>query len=197
MIYFKLSKFKSHQILIIIGGVIIFCSWIVEKNIKQNWTEAKERHLLNTINSNFRQVQRLNAETVYYTAIRKSEIDSGQIAFYQSAIVDIYLGLLQSYYTEKQMKSTDYDKFRKNQSRIMYDIRKYMNNREYYKVNKLFNEISNIFSKNYDSMNRAHSANLNHITRIEGTWNTIFIWLYSLGSILLGIGYLQRIRFNN
>ena len=163
----------------------------------RNWTEAKERHFERTINSSFRQAQRLNAETMYYEAIRKERIDSGQIAFYQVAIIDIQLGLLNSYYSKQQNSKEEYDKFSKNKKRILNEIQQHLNNSNYNKINNYYNEVETVFRNNFESLKRKHQSFLNNIIKKESKWNNIFIWLYSIGSLLIGIGYLKNIINTN
>lgn len=192
----NLIDLKTHQYLTILGGSILFLSWIVERNIKQNWTDAKENHLQSLINSSFRQVQRLTAETTYYDAIKKEEIDSGQVAFSQAAIMDIYLGLLDAYYIKKEENLSDYKNFKANERRIIGENKQLIRNGQYHKINESYNGVEDVFRKNFGPMRKKHQNHLNEIIRSEAKWNNIFILLYVIGSLLLGLGYLKNATDN-
>ncbi|AYB33737.1 hypothetical protein [Chryseolinea soli] len=169
----------------VLGGLIIFSSWIVERTFQQAWSEEVEKLKGAQVMANILEINRSSFEI----AVVRDRMDSMELAFYKGRLTKIYMDLL----TIGHGKATDhvasYDSLLRFKEKLFEPTQPYMTREEYTKVSTNFDLVSRLFNSSYKRLDNSLAGLLEAVHQLEDFWSSIFTTLYVVGSLFIGAGY--------
>jgi hypothetical protein len=184
----------------IIGSVIIFSSWMAERQVdlhKSKVDDLKRSQLVIDIT----EVNRSNLEIEYNKAIRSNPIDSPQVAFIEINLALTYMNLIN--YNRMRIAGVDSEKIKLAQNDILQKDfidstnRKAFIMRKFAYIDSSFVFVRNKFGQKYIALDRQYPV----IYRVEDSsqqfWSNIFSWSYGVGSVFIALAYFSGIIRKN
>ena len=185
---FSIRKFTLKNWFIIAGSIIIFVSWIVEKQFLQSRQDEKERikrsQLVINITENHRAINELG-----YFEYQKEKNDS-LIAIYQQRLAIDYLNLI---IWSIGRNGNDEDKFNKwidYREKVVEHISNSLNQEDYITINAQFLAVIQHFKKEYVDLDNEFTDKVEMVNSNVRMGTSIFMILYIMGSAFLGLGYI-------
>ncbi|MET0946320.1 MAG: hypothetical protein ABWY22_12985 [Flavobacterium sp.] len=184
-----IKKINNQTWIAILGGTILFLSWIVEKKYESNWSNEKQKLERSQLVIDITEVQRANYEVAYNIETQKDKQDLVLLTFIQIGLCRTYMNLLS---WSKGRVSDDTENYKKiiNSKREIdsANISNY-NSGNYEIVNSNFELVKSVFEKKYLDLDNQFSVKVDEVDSKQNLWNIIFTILYVLGSILVGISF--------
>lgn len=187
--YWK-KKLSLVNWLSIIGGLILFSSWIVEKNKQSKWSEEKDSLKRSQLVIDIAENQRVTLETAYFNEIRKSDSDEMLIAFYQKGLTRNYLNLLTWSKGRVSESPKEYSSLMASKKKIIKENLTFFRNGKFEKIKSNFTNVAEYFGTNFMKLDADFSDKYDLVEENENYWNKVFSLLYILGSLLIGLSYL-------
>ena len=176
--------------LTMIGGIIIFASWIVDKKLQSKWTDQKEFLKRSQLVIDITEVSRSTYELAYYEQVRKNSIDSIQVSFIQLNLARVYLNLLSWSKGRISDDADNYSKLISSKRKIFEDNQRALLANDYKGISRTFNMVAALFAQDYMELDNKYSTLVGEVNDKEDFWGSVFISLYILGSIVLGIAFI-------
>ena len=189
----KLSapKFTLTNWIVILGSIIIFASWIVEKQLQSKWKEEKERLNRSQLVIDVTENRRANYEIALINEVQKDEKDELIIATCQQRLIRTYLDLLT---WSKGRVSNDIDEYNRlidSKREIDEQTRIAILKNDYTLISNYFELVFHVFNKTYMVLDNDFLTQVSIVNENEKWWTNIFMLLYIVGSILLGVSYVM------
>lgn len=179
--------------LTIIGGIVIFISWLVERNFQTKWTDEKEKLKRSQLVIDITETRRSILEVSYFSEVMKKPIDSLHVAFLQQRLAQTYLDLLTWSKGRVTDKSDDYLNLIKSKQKIVEENQTCFINDNYEKIDSNFNLVVTVFGINYTQLDKEFSNKFQLVQEKEDLWANLFTFLYVLGSSVLGLSFILEI----
>lgn len=187
--YKRLSKSTW---LTIIGGSIIFWSWIAQNYNKVIWDDKVQLLQRSQLVVDIEEVHRSFWEKAFYDELRRIPLDTLGLA---NAAIKMTRSRLDLYTWGLARVSDDsVDNSVIMQAKYLIDSVSglHLKNRNYRPIFNATNAIDTIFTKNYPKLNYKFFEKADEVRIEQERWQMIYIILYVFGSILLGFGYILK-----
>ena len=176
--------------LTILGGVILFGSWIAQNKFQVEWDDKIRMLERSQLVIDIEEVHRSLWELSYNVEIRNQPVDSLHLAIAALGVtrsrMDLYTwGIARvsenSVTNSQMMQAKRLIDEKSRQSLLQGDLKP---------VFDAFQFINEAFTKNYMNIDRNFDTKLNEVRTNQRFWNVIFFRSYIIGSTLLGIGFI-------
>lgn len=186
---FWFSKLKLNSWLTIIGGIIIFTSWIIENKFQSKWAHEKENLKRSQLVIDITENQRSIYEVAYMNECQRQQKDTLLLASYQQRLARVYMDLLSWSKGRVSDDATKYYEIINSKRQIDEQNRKCLKEGDYKTISSNFNIVAAVFGEVYMKLDNDFSDKMDIVNENEEYWTLVFTTLYILGSILLGISY--------
>jgi hypothetical protein len=189
---FWLSKLKLNSWITVIGGIIIFTSWIVEKKFQSKWTDEKDNLKRSQLVIDITENQRSIYEVAYLNECQRQQKDTLLLASYQQRLARVYMDLLSWSKGRVSDDAKKYNEIISSKRQIDEQNRNCLKESDYKTINRNFNKVAAVFGEVYMKLDNDFSDKVDIVNDNEKFWTLVFTTLYILGSMLLGISYVAE-----
>jgi hypothetical protein len=178
-----------HGRLTVLGGIILFSSWLVEKKFQFKWNEEKEQLKRSQLVIDISESQKTICEFAYISELRKKPADTLLLSFYQQRLSRVYMDMLNWSKVRVSGNTAEYSDL--NHSRKLIDSinKASFVNKDYGTINTNFTGVAAAFDKSYLRLDNDFSKKYDQVISTADKWDLVFTILYILGSVLVGLGY--------
>ncbi|HEU4789655.1 MAG TPA: hypothetical protein VFS71_08230 [Flavobacterium sp.] len=184
-----IKKINNQTWIAILGGTILFLSWIVEKKFESNWINEKQKLERSQLVIDITEVQRANYEVAYNVEAKKEKQDLVVLTFIQVGLCRTYINLLSWSKGRITDDAENYKKIINSKREIDSTNISSYNSGNYEKVHYNFEFVKSFFEKNYLDLDNQFSVKVDEVDAKQNLWNIIFTLLYVLGSLLVGVSF--------
>ena len=174
----------------IVGSLILFFSWIVEKEYKSNWEEKRDELRRSQLVIDIEEVNRSIYDLEFLHELSKQPIDSFSLANAALGQTRTKLNLYTWGVARVSENSEESSKMMAAKRVIIEISEKSLIAGNYQKIFEAHNFVSDVFAKNYMKNDNSYSDKVDEVNAERDKWSRIFFWLYILGSALLGASYI-------
>ncbi len=185
----SIKKLKYEHWGFIIGSSILFLSWIVDKNYQSSYQETKEGLQRSQLVVDIEEVHRSLYDLAYAQEIRKQPCDSFLLAFAALGQTRTKINLYTWGLGRVNENSKAYDTMVAVKNTIIQISEESMLSRNYKKLFEAHALVSKVFVNNYMQNDKKFTDKYGEVKLALARWNSIFKWLYAIGTILLGVSY--------
>lgn len=191
------KKLKASNYLTIVGGFVIFLSWVVERQLELKWASERERLNRSQLVIDIAENRRALYEVALINEFQKSDPDTVLLTAYKLCLTRSYLDLLVWSHGRVTDNIDEYSALVHSKRTVDEQNRNSWINSNYIKINENYNSVSKTFEQTYEVFDDEFLNKIESVNNKESFWAKVFTSLYVLGSILLGISYLVSIFKND
>lgn len=174
----------------IVGSLILFSSWIVDKNYQSEWAATRDKLQRSQLVVDIEEVHRSLYDLAYLHELKKQPVDSFSLAVAALGQTRTKLNL----YTWGVGRVTDNaDEYQQMiaTKRQIIEISEYsLLTSDYKKLFEAHDIVTKVFTKNYMKNDASFSDKIDVVNQEQDKWDKRFFWLYVVGSFVLGVSYI-------
>lgn len=178
--------------LTMLGGVIIFGSWLAQNQFKAKWDDKILMLQRSQLVVDVGEVNRSIWEIAYYNEYRRKPTDMFGLAKAALELTKAELDLYTWGIARVSEDPTTISKMMDAKHMIDTTARQDLLNGNYEHIFEAFKFVNKQFEMNYMKLDQNFSDKVDEVRRTQDFWQTIFMVLYAVGSILLGGAYLKE-----
>ncbi len=190
------KQFAFTDWLKIIGGILLFFSWYADKT-ESDWSSERDKLMRSQLVIDMLEMERCNYEIALALELKKSPIDSLQVALSKQRLSRVYFDYLTQSIgrvLDKNEKSLYYDSQYVNMVRYkeIFDAtnRENLRQQNYRSIDSAFDKVVDSFSSQFDNLRTAFREKYWYVDKTEAGYKKLFHALYWLGSLALGYGFI-------
>lgn len=191
----KKKAIKRSQWFTIAGGLILFLSWVIEKNIQADMAQEKEQLKRSQLVIDITEVQRSTWEVAYAKEINQKPIDTPVLAFIETNLTEVYMNLTN--WSEARVKKSS-DSLINGQIELKRAVseqdRIALSRKDYLLIDHDFRIAAEVFGNKFRSLDNDFIDVYVDLDKRERQWSFIFNIFYVVGSLFLGLSYWSSVK---